>query len=43
MVTNYNTCNYYYDKGCEYGVVSSEITLDEINEEIRRARYGEGS
>ena len=32
MVTNYNTCNYYYDKGCEYGVISSEITLDEINE-----------
>lgn len=32
MVTNYNTCNYYYDKGCQYGVVSSEITLDEINE-----------
>ena len=32
MVTNYNTCNYYYDKGVEYGVVSSEITLDEINE-----------
>lgn len=32
MVTNYNTCNYYYDKGCEFGVVSSEITLDEINE-----------
>ena len=32
MVTNYNTCNYYYDKGCEFGVVSSEITLEEINE-----------
>lgn len=32
MVTNYNTCNYYYDKGCSYGVLSSEITLDEINE-----------
>ena len=32
MVTNYNTCNYYYDKGCEYGVISSEITLEEINE-----------
>ena len=29
MVTNYNTCNYYYDKGCEFGVLSSEITLDE--------------
>ncbi len=32
MVTNYNTCNYYLDKGCEYGVLASEITLDEINE-----------
>ena len=32
MVTNYNTCNYYYDKGCEYGVIASEITLEEINE-----------
>lgn len=32
MVTNYNTCNYYYDKGVKYGVASSEITLDEINE-----------
>ena len=32
MVTNYNTCNYYYDKGCEFGVLSSEITLEEINE-----------
>lgn len=32
MVTNYNTCNYYYDKGCEFGVLSSEITLDEVNE-----------
>ncbi len=32
MVTNYNTCNYYYDKGCKYGVLASEITLDEINE-----------
>ena len=32
MVTNYNTCNYYYDKGCEFGVLSSEITLEEVNE-----------
>ena len=32
MVTNYNTCNYYYDKGCKYGVLASEITLEEINE-----------
>lgn len=36
MVTNYNTCNYYYDKGVNYGVISSEITLDEINEIISK-------
>lgn len=30
MVTNYNTCNYYYDKGVKYGCLSSEITLEEI-------------
>lgn len=32
MVTNYNTCNYYYSHGVKYGVLASEITLDEINE-----------
>lgn len=32
MTTNYNTCNYYYDKGCEYVYISSEITEDEIKE-----------
>lgn len=32
MVTNYNTCNYYYEKGCKYAFVSGELTLDEINE-----------
>jgi len=32
MVTNYNTCNYYYEKQVKYGVLSSEITLEEINE-----------
>ncbi|MBE6147642.1 MAG: hypothetical protein E7168_04845 [Firmicutes bacterium] len=32
MVTNYNTCNYYYDKNVKYGYVSNEITLDEIKE-----------
>ena len=32
MVTNYNTCNYYYEKGCKYAFVSGEITLDEILE-----------
>lgn len=32
MVTNYNTCNYYYDKGCKYAYLASEITVDEIKE-----------
>ena len=32
MVTNYNTCNYYYEKGCKYAYVSGEITLEEIVE-----------
>lgn len=32
MTTNYNTCNYYFDKGCEYVYLSSEITEDEIVE-----------
>lgn len=32
MVTNYNTCNYYYEKGVKYGFISGEITLDEILE-----------
>lgn len=30
MVTNYNTCNYYYEKGVKYGVLASEITKEEI-------------
>ncbi len=38
MVTNYNTCNYYYEKGCNYGILSSEITLDEINEVAHNTR-----
>lgn len=32
MVTNYNTCNYYYSKGVKYAFVCGEITLDEILE-----------
>lgn len=32
MVTNYNSCNYYYEKGVKYGVLSGEITLEEIKE-----------
>ena len=32
MVTNYNTCNYYYDKGVKYAYLSNEITLEEMLE-----------
>lgn len=32
MTTNYNTCNYFYNRGCEYVYLSSEITIDEIKE-----------
>ena len=32
MTTNYNTCNYYYDKGVEYAFLASEITVQEIKE-----------
>ena len=32
MVTNYNTCNYYYEEGCKYAYLSQEITLDEMLE-----------
>lgn len=30
MVTNYKTCNYYYDKGVKYALLSNEITKEEI-------------
>ena len=32
MVTNYNTCNCFYDLGVKYGYLSNEITLNEILE-----------
>ena len=32
MTTNYNTCNYYHDKGVKYVYLSKEITLDEVLE-----------
>ena len=38
MTTNYNTCNYYYDRGCEYVYLSSEITLDEIKEIANKSK-----
>lgn len=32
LVTNYQTCNYYYHKGVQYALLSSEITLEEMLE-----------
>lgn len=30
MVTNYNTCNYYFKEGVKYALLSSEITVEEM-------------
>ena len=30
LITNYNICNYYHEKGVEYAYLSSDITKDEI-------------
>ncbi|MCI8346998.1 MAG: hypothetical protein HFJ12_03500 [Bacilli bacterium] len=32
MVTNYKTCNYYYNRGVKYALLSKEITKDEMIE-----------
>lgn len=32
MVTNYKTCNYYYEQGVHYALLSSELTLEEMIE-----------
>ena len=32
LITNYNICNYYYEKNVEYAYLSSDITKDEIIE-----------
>lgn len=37
MVNNYMTCNYYYEKGVKYALLSKEITLDEIKEIIKNS------
>lgn len=38
MVTNYNTCNYYYNEGCKYAYLSQEITLNEMLEIISNSK-----
>ena len=37
MVNNFETCNYYYSKGCKYALLGKEITLDEICEIIDKS------
>lgn len=32
LVTNYNTCNYYFNEGCQYAYLASEITYEEMIE-----------
>lgn len=36
MVTNYKTCDYYYNNGVKYALLSKEITLEEILEIIEK-------
>lgn len=38
MVTNYKTCNYYYDKGVKYAILSKEITKEEIIEILNKSK-----
>lgn len=37
MVTNYNICNYYFNKNVKYAYLSTEITKDEIEEISRKS------
>lgn len=37
MVTNYKTCNYYYQQGVKYALLSKEITKDEILTIIKKS------
>lgn len=38
MVTNYKTCNYYYERGAKYALISKEITKDEIIQIIKNTK-----
>ncbi len=38
MVNNYKTCNFYYDMGDKYALLSKEINLNEINEIIDKSK-----
>lgn len=38
LTTNYETINYWFDKGCEYAYLSSELTRKEMDEIVKNAR-----
>ena len=38
MVNNYKTCDFYYDMGVKYALLSKEITLDEIKEIVNKSK-----
>ena len=38
FVNNYETCNYYYSKGIKYGVISNEITKEELEKLVRNTK-----
>lgn len=38
FVNNYETCNYYYSKGIKYGVISNEITKEEIEKIVKNTK-----
>lgn len=38
MVTNYNTCNYYFEKGVKCGLIANEVTLEEIIEMKKKTK-----
>lgn len=38
MVTNYKTCNYYYNKGVKYAILSKEITKEEIIDILNKSK-----
>ena len=38
FVNNYETCNYYYTKGIKYGVISNEITKEEIEKIVKNTK-----
>ena len=38
MVNNYKTCDFYYDMGVKYALLSKEITIDEIKEIVNKSK-----